>query len=338
MMPEPPLGAAVIGCGYIGERHAAIWRQLPYTELVSVYDVDRSRAEEVAEQYGGQVCGALEEAIGAAGVDMVSICTDDQSHLEPSRAAAAAGKQILLEKPLATSLEEADAIIAAASEAGVTLMVAHVVRFDPRYSMAKQEIDAGAVGDIVHLYGRRNNVVASGRRIGSRTSVAFFLGVHDIDIMRWFSGSDIVKVHAEGARKVLADVGADDTIFALFRFANGAVGCLETCWAMPSGVPSKIDARMDVVGSCGQVSVEVHGDGLLVAGEESATRPEIVYGPVVAGQQAGALRAELEHFAQCVLTGGEPLVSPQDARAAVEVAAAIHDSLRTGAPVVLEES
>jgi myo-inositol 2-dehydrogenase/D-chiro-inositol 1-dehydrogenase len=107
---------------------------------------------------------------------------------------------------------------------------------------------------------------------------------------------------------------------------------------MPEGLPSKLDARLDVVGTRGQVSVEVRGDGLLIAGESSANRPDIVYGPTIAGQQAGALRAELEHFAHCLLTGAPPLISPADARAAVEVAVAIHESLATGAPVILRSS
>lgn len=329
------LNAAVIGLGMMGQRHARIWKELPQTSLQGVYDIVPERTQEWAGTLECQACGSLDELLALPGLDLVSICTDDQLHVEPCVAAAQAGKHILVEKPLATSVAEADTIIAACRNNSVTLMVGHVVRFDPRYQVAKQAIDAGEVGDIVQVFGRRNNVVSSGRRIGSRTSVAFFLGAHDLDLMRWFCGSEVVRVHAESASKVLTDLGCEDTIFALLKYANGAVGCLETCWVVPEGVASTLDARLEVVGSAGRVAVRVGGEGLEVSGADRVRRPDVTYGPVLNDQQYGALRTQLEHFADCLLTGREPMISPADARAAVEVCQAIHESLRTGLPVTL---
>jgi len=329
------LGAAVIGLGMMGERHAAIWSELETTRLVSVYDIIEERTQSVAAALGCEAPASLETALSRPDVDIVSICTDDQKHVEPCLAAAAAEKHILLEKPLATNLEDCDAIIAACETAGVKLMVGHVVRFDPRYAVAKQAIDDGAVGDIIQVYGRRNNIIDSGRRIGPRTSVAFFLGVHDLDLMRWFVGSEAVKVHAESACKVLADIAAEDSIMTLLKYENGAVGCLETCWVMPKGIPCTLDARLEVIGTEGMVRVTVGDEGCTVISPDRATRPDILYGPQLHGEQAGALRAQLQHFADCVVHDRSPLISPQDARAAVEIAAAIHGSLRSGAPVYL---
>jgi predicted dehydrogenase len=319
----------------MGERHAAIWSQLGTTPLVSVYDIVAERTRSVAAGLGCEDAASLEAAIDRPDVDIVSICTDDQKHVEPCLAAAAARKHVLLEKPLATSLEDCDAIIAACETAGVKLMVGHVVRFDPRYAVAKQAIDDGAVGDIIQVYARRNNIIDSGRRIGPRTSVAFFLGVHDLDLMRWFVGSEAVKVHAESACKVLADIAAEDSILALLKYENGAVGCLETCWVMPKGIPCTLDARLEVIGTEGMVRVTVGDEGCTIISPDRATRPDILYGPQLHGEQAGALRAQLEHFADCVLRDCTPLLSPQDARAAVEIAAAIHESLASGQPVYL---
>ncbi|MBM3497583.1 MAG: Gfo/Idh/MocA family oxidoreductase [Armatimonadetes bacterium] len=329
------LGAAVIGLGMMGERHAAIWRELPTTRLVSVYDIVPERTQAVAEACGCEAAGSLEAALDRPDVDLVSVCTDDGRHVEPCLAAAAAGKHILLEKPLATSLQDCDAIIAACASAGVKLMVGHVVRFDPRYAVAQQAIAEGAVGEVIQVYGRRNNILDSGRRIAPRTSVAFFLGVHDLDLMRWFVGAEAVKVHAEAASKVLVDVAAEDSIMALLKYENGAVGCLETCWAMPKGIPCTLDARLEVIGSEGMVRVTVGDEGCTVISPDRASRPDILYGPHLRGEQHGALRAQLEHFADCVRLDREPLISPRDARAAVELAVAIHESLRTGAPVYL---
>lgn len=329
------LGAAVVGLGMMGERHAAIWSQLRMTRLVSVYDIVGDRTQSVASRLGCEAAASLEAAVSRPDVDIVSICTDDQRHVEPCIAAAAAGKHILLEKPLATSVDDCDVIIAACERAGVKLMVGHVVRFDPRYVVAKQAIDDGAIGDIVQVYARRNNIIDSGRRIGPRTSVAFFLGVHDLDLMRWFVGSEAVKVHAEAASKVLADIAAQDSIMALLKYENGAVGCLETCWVMPKGIPCTLDARLEVIGSEGMVRVTVGDEGCTIIAADRAMRPDILYGPQVHGEQAGALRVQLDHFADCVLHDRAPLISAQDARAAVQLAAAIHESLRSGQPVYL---
>jgi predicted dehydrogenase len=332
------LGAAVIGLGMMGDRHAAVWDELPTTRLLSVYDILPERTEAIAKRQGCKAAASLEEAVRDPDVQIVSICTDDQKHVEPCQAAAAAGKHILLEKPLATTLEDCDTIIAACETAGVKLMVGHIVRFDPRYALAKQAIEEGSVGDVIQVYARRNNIVDSGRRIGPRTSVAFFLGVHDLDLMRWFIGAEVLKVHAESASKVLADIAAEDSIISLMRYDNGAVGCLETCWVMPKGIPCTLDGRLEVIGTEGMVRVTVGDEGCTIIDADRATRPDILYGPLMHDQQAGALRAQLEHFADCVISGKEPLISPADARAAVEIACAIHDSLHSGAPVYLRGS
>ncbi len=332
------LGAAVIGLGMMGERHGRIWAELPQTRLVAVYDIIPEKAQEMAAEYGCLAASSLEAAIDAAGVNIVSVCTDDQAHLEPCTVAAEAGKHVLVEKPLATDVADCDAIIAAAESNGVRLMVGHVVRFDPRYQVAKAAIDEGRVGDIVQIYGRRNNVLASGRRIGPRTSVAYFLGVHDLDIMRWYIGCEAVRVYAESCRKVLTEEGADDSIFTLLKYENDAVGCLETCWVVPEGQPNTLDARLEVVGTKGRVAVRA-GDSepLEVSGTERSWRPDIAYGPIYTGQQGGALKYQLEHFARCIIDDKEFLISAQDAKAAVVLARAIHQSLESGAPVKVSQ-
>jgi len=133
----------------------------------------------------------------------------------------------------------------------------------------------------------------------------------------------------------LADVPAEDSIFTLMRFADGSVGCLETCWVVPAGGANTLDARLEVVGTKGRVAVRVGDESCEVSGHERSQRPDIAYGPEMWGLQGGALRAQLEHFADCVLHDHEPAVSNADARAAVAVAEAIHQSLATGLPVDL---
>lgn len=327
--------AAVIGLGMMGVRHARVWQELPRTELLGVYDIVSERTQAVAQELGCQAARSLEELLALPGLDFVSVCTDDPLHMQPCIAAAEAGKHVLVEKPLATSVAEADKIIAACRNNHVRLFVGHIVRFDPRYQLAQQAVSAGEIGEIVQIYARRNNIVSSGRRIGGRTSVAFFLGSHDLDLMRWICGSEVVRVYAESASKVLVDLGCEDSIFTLLKFANGAVGCLETCWIVPEGVPNTLDARLEVVGTKGRVAVRVGDEALDIADRERARRPDIIYGPILTGQQHGALRAQLEHFVDCLHMGQPFLISPEDARAAVQLCEAIHESLRRQQPVQL---
>ncbi|MGD9496762.1 MAG: Gfo/Idh/MocA family protein [Armatimonadota bacterium] len=326
------LGAAVIGLGMMGERHAQVWTELPTTRLVSVYDIVPERAAQLAQRLGCTAAGSLDEALRAEGVDLVSVCTDDQSHREACVAAAQAGKHVLVEKPLATTLSDCDAIIAACQAAGVKLMTGHICRFDAHYARCRDAVFAGEVGEIVQVFARRNNIVPSGRRIGPRTSVAMFLGVHDIDLIQWITGERITRVHAEGVSKVLADIPADDSIMTVFRLAGGAVGALETCWVIPEGSPNSLDARLEVVGTRGRVAARVGGEDFEQQTTERGRRLDIVYWTQMHGRAWGALRTQLEHFAACVSEDGQPAVSPADARAAVAVAVAIHRSLESGLP------
>ena len=328
-----PLGAAVIGLGMMGEGHARVWSELPDTRLVAVYDLLPERTRDLAEGWGCAAAASVEELVARDDVALVSVCTDDHRHAEPCLATAAAGKHLLLEKPLATTLADCDAIIAGCRAAGVKLMVGHLVRFDPRYAVARQAVADGEIGQVVQVYARRNNIAPNGRRIAPRTSVAFFLGVHDLDLMRWCVGSEVVKVYAESASKVLADLAAEDTIFALLKYGNGAAGCLENCWVVPEGVPCTLDARLEIIGTEGMVRVTVGDEACTLVSAQRATRPDILYGPVVHGESQGALRRQLEHFARCVRGDREPLISGEDARAAVEVCVAIHESLQSGGPV-----
>ena len=327
------LGAAVIGLGMMGQAHSRVWHELPYTRVVSVYDIVPSRTDEYAQRLACLGADSLEAALSAPGVDLVSICTDDQAHLEPCLAAAAAGKHILLEKPLATDPQEARQIVTSTAEAGVKLMVGHVVRFDPRYAAARQAVEAGDVGDVVHVYARRFNVAASGRRVGQRTTVTFFLGIHDTDIMQWIAGSRIARVSAQGCSKVLRDIGVDDTVVSVLKFDNGAAGVLETLWVMPAGSPGTLDARLDVIGTRGRVQVRVGGEEMSLETDERSTRSDVTYQVMINDQMHNAFRTQLDHFAQCLLNDTEPLVSNEDALAAVDVAWAVDESLRTGQPV-----
>jgi predicted dehydrogenase len=325
------LGCAVIGAGVMGASHARVWSELPTTRLASVFDLDPARATAVAEQYGAVVASSVEDAVGREDVAIVSVCTPDDSHVAPCLAAAKAGKHLLIEKPLASTVADADAILGAVCAAGVIAMVGHICRFDPRYAQARDKVRQGLLGDLIYAYARRHNVISSPQRVAAHTDVLGFLGIHDIDALHYVTGRSIVRVFARGSRKLLADLGVDDAVVAVLDFDNGACGSLDALWVSPDGVISTLDARLDLVGSAGRLQIRDSRDLEVIDGSKTSC-VDNTYGPEVGGVIVGALRTQLEHFATCVLTDAEPLAPLTEARQAVAVVEAIRRSLASGQP------
>jgi predicted dehydrogenase len=324
------LRVGVIGVGTFGAKHARVYAQLDACTLQAVADVDARRAEAVSA--GLHVTGYSDyrELLERADLDAVSICTPDGLHVAPAVAAAQAGKHILVEKPLALTPTDCDAILAAAEAAGVTLMVGQILRFDPRYVAAQAAIRSGRVGELVHMAVRRNNGLGSARRLAALTSVLFFLGVHDIDFLNWCAGAPAVSVYGQSVSRVLRDT--PDTVQALLRYPGGATASLEASWVLPDSMPLGLDASFEGVGTTGAVYVNGGSYNVSVAAARFE-QPELFYAPDVQGTTSGALRDELEHFAHCVLRGATPLVGGSQGKAAVQVAWAIQRSLETGAVV-----
>jgi predicted dehydrogenase len=327
------LRVGVIGVGTFGSLHAQVYSEAEGCELVAIADVNEGRLEQVCDGMGVEGCADYHELLERDDIDAVSICTTDELHVEPALAAAAAGKHMLIEKPLALTPAECDTIVGAAGEAGVKLMVGHILRFDPRYYTAHERIVQGQIGELIHLYARRNNAYASARRLAAHTSVLFFLGIHDIDFVNWCVGAVPKRVVAQAVHKVLADT--PDTVLALLQFADGSIASLEVSWVLPESHPRGLDARFDAVGTAGALYVDGSGGSVLVA-HERVEQPALWYVPELFGERAGILRDEIMHFVRCVRDDRQPVVGGQEGRAAVQVACAIQESYQAGRPVEIE--
>lgn len=329
------LRVGVIGAGFMGERHARIYAGLPDVELVAVCDTRPDAAARVAGLAGAAACTDYRELLARDDVDAVSVCTPDDLHRAPCEAAAVAGKHVLVEKPIAMTLADADAIMAAAARAGVTLLVGHCLRFDPRYYQARLAIEAGEVGDIQTIYTRRSNTVAAQDRLRGRCSLPLFLGVHDYDVMRWFLGSEVEEVVAESKWGLLRGQGypVEDASCALLRFASGALGIAELNWVLPRGFPATGDHRADVVGSRGSLSIASLETGLRRADGERAVQVDTMSAPLVRGHAGGMFHFELRHFVDCARGRAEPAVTPEDGLMALRIALAVEKSALTGGRV-----
>lgn len=330
-----PVRVAVLGMGMMGVLHATVYYDLPEANLVGLVEADPSRREKVSERFGVPCYGCLDELLSNVDLDAASVCLPDQLHLDASLRLAEAGAHLLVEKPLATTLEDCDKIIQATSTAGLKLMVGFTLRFDPRYYLVQQAVKQGEVGNIVYMYARRNNILASARRLAGRVSLPFFLQVHDIDAMRWMGGAEVEEVYAIGTKKVLTDWDIDDVVISTLRFTDGSIGCIESNWIMPDSLPSRFDFQLEVVGTKGKADVALAEQGASVYNGDQLAILDPTFRPTLYDDQPIILREELKHFVRSIQRGRDPVVGGADGRAATAVALAIEESLRARKPVAV---
>lgn len=325
----------MVGVGMIGSLHARIYRDDPRTTLAAVTDRDASRAEEVGLELGVSWYREVDEMLAEEEVDIVSIATPEQHRYEPSLACARAGKHLLLEKPLAPSLSQVDDLVRDVEATGVTAAVNFILRAEPRYIRARQAVVDGAVGEPCTVFARRRGTSLGAEIYAPWTDLLISTAIHDLDVMVWLNDCPVERVYAEGVVRRSAEWGREDAISAILRFANGAVGMLETSWVLPPTVPSPIDTSLQVVGTGGGVFVEGASYGLEVIDEEGYRRPDLVHWPVGPDGVGGALGASVGAFIDCVIKGSRPVMTLREARYAQEVVQALKLSMERAAPVYL---
>ena len=176
----------VIGSGFMGEVLATAACDLPYAKLVGAADVDLSRAENLVSKLGGKAYQNYVELLDKQNPDIVFIATPEPDHLKPVKAAAEHGTEIFLEKPMATTLADADAINKSCKDAGVKLMIGYILRFEISYAMIQSAVAEGSIGKFLSAYARRMATISEARRLNGRVSPLTYIGVHDIDQILWY--------------------------------------------------------------------------------------------------------------------------------------------------------
>ncbi|HEU0115627.1 MAG TPA: Gfo/Idh/MocA family oxidoreductase [Thermomicrobiales bacterium] len=337
------VGFGVIGAGLFGENHARVYSRLPGVELAAVCDQNDARAKEIAEKYGARTYAAdYRDLLTNPDIRAVSIATPDFAHAEIALAAAEAGKHILVEKPLATSIAESQAIVAAAKQAGVKLMVDFHNRVNPPFVAARDNVQSGALGEPAYAYVRLSNTTFVPQEMLSwadRSSALWFLGSHAIDIMRFILHDEVVRVHAVSRSGILQGVGIDTPDFhvAIAEFAGGPVVTFEHAWILPRSQPMVYDFKLELLGSEGAVYVDSSHHGAL----ELHTGGRLSYGDVLGATPTSPLRTggfvaeAIAQFADAVLYDRSVLATGEDGVAATRVVDAIVRSAETGQPVDL---
>ena len=325
----------VIGLGWFGVKHCEALAAIPQVELAAVCTRTESRLSEVADSFDVPTSYTdYHQLLADPEIDAVSIVTMWDQHTEPALAALAAGKHVFLEKPMASTATDCQAIVDAADASDRAFMVGHICRFNPRYAAAKQEIDEGKIGRILSMYARRNIPAAVTTDILDKIGPIIGDGVHDTDLMLWFSGDRVVSAYAQSLswrNKTHADLG-----WTMFRFDSGAIGVLENVWCLPDQTPFQIDERLEIIGTEGSIHVQETHPNFSIVDARGWRSPDTTYWPTHFGRLRGALVEELAYFADCVREDRKPeMITPAESMAAVVACLAAEESARSGEVVTL---
>jgi len=305
---QPRVG--VIGVGAMGKNHARLYSELPGVELIGVADTNDTLATSIARSYGCKPYTDYHDLLGE-NLDAVSIVVPTTLHKKVALDAIQKGINVLVEKPIADTVENADGIIQAAREKRVKLMVGHVERFNPAIIKLKELIDNGLLGNIVSISAKR--VGLYNPRIKD-VGIIIDLGTHDIDIMSYLYGEKVKEVYASAGTVVHS---YEDHAIITLNFRNGSSGVIDTNWLTPHKV-----RNLTVIGSQGIAEVNCIDETLRIFDQEWVRDAKI--------EREEPLKLELIHFIDCVQHDKKPLVSGEDGRHALEVAIAAVESARTG--------
>ena len=238
----------IIGCGKIAQvRHIPEYADNKNVQLVAYYDLNSARAAELAQKYGGKVYGSYLELLAQPEIDAVSVCTANHAHAEISMAALKAGKHVLCEKPMATSLADCEAMVKAAKESGRFLMLGHNQRLAKAHVKARELIQSGLIGEIVSFRTTFGHGGPETWSVDPGQNVWFFdknkaamgamadLGIHKTDLIHFLTGQAVVETTARLLTLDKRDasgelIGVDDNAMCIYRLSGGAVGTMTASW------------------------------------------------------------------------------------------------------------
>ncbi|MDP8958280.1 MAG: Gfo/Idh/MocA family oxidoreductase [Actinomycetota bacterium] len=321
----------VIGLGFMGGRWARVLAEHDGARLAVVSDVREDLGKEEADRWDAAFVGDPLEAASHPDLDGVVVCTPEHLHIDAALAAIEAGKALVVEKPLAHTVEDAERIRDRAAERGTPVLVGHILRFDPRYAAIRRAVEAGRVGSVQAVRSQRIGLVSDQEVLQGRTSVALYYGVHEFDLARWYAG-EVEQVWAARSSGVLESHGypVEDLYSVGLRFAGGAHGTAMVGWSLPPRTPGWGMAGFTVIGERGALQVRQGELGFLEVGPDGPVNQDLHYSPEVDGRLFGALGIEADHFVRCVRGQVQPLCDASDGTEAVRIALAMEQAATSG--------
>ena len=349
---------AVIGCGKVAHYHAKALQSIPESDLVAVYSRDLSKAQSFAAKYKVNAYDDVTKMIAAEEVGAVIVCTPHPAHAAPAIAAAQVGAHVLVEKPLASSLEDCDAMIQAANAAGVLLGGIFQRRFYVQSQRVKKAINDGKIGKPIlgtaTMFGLRDQAYYSsdswrGSWSDEGGGVLVNQAPHQLDLLQWYMGP-VDELYGVWANLNHPYIEVEDTAVATIRFKNGGIGNI----IVSNSMNPALYGNVHVFGDNGtSIGVQTDGGAMFIAGVTTRMEPPINDLWTISGEE-GLLEKwqsedlkffnsidamtyyyerQDEDFLRAVLTGSRPLIDGEEARRTVEIFTAIYRSNRDRKPV-----
>ncbi|MBN2075683.1 MAG: Gfo/Idh/MocA family oxidoreductase [Dehalococcoidales bacterium] len=304
------LRAGVIGTGAMGSNHARVYYESSKYDLIGVADVDSERANTIAQNYECKAFNQYETLLKEK-LDVVSIVVPTILHKEVALSAVSLGSNILVEKPISDTIQNADEMIKAAHEKEVRVLVGHIERFNPAIIKLKELIDSNLLGEIISISAKR--VGPFNPRIRD-VGIILDLGTHDIDILSYLSGKKVKAVYAVAGSAIHTH---EDHAIITLTFEGGSNGVIETNWLTPHKMRT-----LTVVGSNGIAEADYINSSLHLFDKEWIRDAKI--------EKHEPLKLEIEHFAECIIENKEPLITGEDGRTILGIALKAMESAQTG--------
>ena len=312
------LRIGVIGTGAMGRNHIRVLSDMENVDLVAVADTDEKILEKIGNKYCVKTYLDYNKMLEIEGLDIVAIVVPTKLHHKVAIDCLKAKVNVLLEKPIASTVKEAQEIIDAARKEGVLLTIGHIERFNPAIQEMKKKINNGDIGKVYQIAVKRiGPFPARVRDVG----VVIDLSVHDIDIMRYMLECEPKRIFAETEKKI--NTAHEDLLSGMLKFSNDVICHLEINWLTPTK-----KRKIYVTGEKGMLTADYINQDLIYHENSSKDKPSkdekflITEGKMVKYviQRKEPLRAELEHFVECVLHNKKPLVSGEDGLKALKIA------------------
>ena len=335
------LNIAVVGAGIYGKNNLDAYTSTPNVNLVAVSDLKKEITDKVEQDYQVKTYNDMEEMLKSEEIDAVSVATPDPYHKDPVMTAIRYGKDVLVEKPLATTSADAYDIIEAAEKAGVRVMVDYHKRWDPASIAVKNKLADAGTGKPVRGYMRMDNVydvAINWLNWSSDSSPVHFVGTHCYDLIRWYMGCEVVQVYAVGHKGILQEKGVDtyDSITAILEFENGCTWTVENAWILPNGFAKADDGCSEILCEHAMIRVDSQKRGVEFFDDQKQYTPNICFIQNHNGRAIGFGIDPLNDFVDCILHDKPFVANLNDGLEAELIAEAVHKSADTRQVVKIE--
>jgi len=312
------LGTAVVGTGFWGKNHARVYKDLQETDLLAVCDIDAARAKAVADQFGAKPYTSVRRMLQNKEIKAVSVCTWSTSLARVAIEAVKAGKHVLVEKPMAASVKQAERLVDEAKKKRVHLTVGFLMRFIPGLQQMKKAVEEKTIGELVSATAKR--VSQWPERIGD-VGVVKDTAIHDIDVMLYLFNEDPVAVYAKTGS--MRHKKFEDYAQIMLTFEKGKTAFIESNWLTPYKTRILIATGSEAIMSLDYITQE-----LRIEDAKETVQPRY--------PTTEPLKLELRHFANCVLGKEKPLITGLDGLKALRIAEAALKSSSSGRIIKLK--